>query len=112
MEAPQVVSPLRIAFLVGSLLCLSLSWMVGCSRAEPAVGEEGAADDVAQTSSRRENADAKSAGRRLLCGVVERADLGALPERNAAADVAKDASAPAQAPNNTIPPLTPPPLVP
>lgn len=240
MEAPQVVSPLRIAFLVGSLLCLSLSWMVGCSRAEPAAGEEGAADDVSETSSRRENADAtvrlaarpgsgahgfvrlietdegirliaelagmppgphgfhvhekgdcsapdfssagehfatagheahgmpadaqrhtgdlgnivvdsngtasldrkdeiislkgdrsivgravivhemadngadaKSAGGRLLCGVVERADLGALPERNASADVPKDASAPTQAPNNTIPPLTPPPpLVP
>jgi hypothetical protein len=60
--------------------------------------------------------DAKSAGARLLCGVIERADLGALPERGNDApqpDAAPAASAPAQRGDNTIPPLTaPPPVVP
>lgn len=235
MEAPQVVSPLRIAFLVGSLLCLSLSWMVGCARAD-----EGTEDDVTDAMSRRGKADAtarlaartgtgahgfvrfiqtddgvrliaelagmppgqhgfhvhekgdcsapdfssagehfaaspnvphgmpadaqrhtgdlgnivvdgngtasldrkdeviaidgdrsiigralivhergddgkdaKSAGGRLLCGVIERADLGALPERRDDGPVTTPAveSGPAQPRDNTIPPLTPPPPV-
>lgn len=53
MEAPQEVSPLRIAFLVGSLLCLSLSWTFGCVRAD-----EGTEDDVRESMSRRQKADA------------------------------------------------------
>jgi superoxide dismutase, Cu-Zn family len=240
MEAPQEVSPLRIAFLIGSLLCLSLSWMVGCSRAD-----EGTEDDVTEAMSRRQKADAtarlaarpgtgahgfvrfiqtddgvrmiaelagmppgqhgihvhekgdcsapdfssagehftsspqdahgmpadeqrhtgdlgnivvdgngtasldrkdeiisidgdrsiigralivhergddgadaKSAGGRLLCGVIERADLGAIPERSddapsAPRPVDEAERVPAQPRDNTIPPLTPPPpLVP
>ena len=59
--------------------------------------------------------DAKSAGGRLLCGVIERADLGALPERgnDAPTMTVPSESVPAQARDNTIPPLTaPPPVVP
>ncbi len=237
MESPQVVSPLRIAFLVGSLLCLSLSWMVGCSRADEgteddvtdAMGRRGKADATARLAARpgtgahgfvrfvqtddgvrliaelagmppgqhgfhvhekgdcgapdfssagehfatspklahgmpadahrhtgdlgnivvdgngtasvdRKDAiisldgdrsiigralivhergdngtDAKSAGGRLLCGVIEHADLGALPERgnDAPTMTVPSESVPAQARDNTIPPLTaPPPVVP
>src|SRR5688572_32839672 len=54
MEAPQGVSPLRIAFLVGSLLCLSLSWTFGCVRAD----DETDPDDVREATSRRQPADA------------------------------------------------------
>jgi Cu-Zn family superoxide dismutase len=46
----QEVSPLRIAFLVASLLALSLSWTFGCKRSMD--------DEVKEAMSRRQKADA------------------------------------------------------
>lgn len=55
MEAPEKVSPVRIAFLVGSLLCLSLSWTFGCTSRR---ADEAPDSEVKEAMSKKQKADA------------------------------------------------------